>query len=412
MFETSQHFGTSQHNNSAVGRSISGPGAHRAEVLGKALMPSFLVVAALSVAMAAPSRAGVTNEGGATTVTPGGSITTRGTRVAVVSATDTAGDARSAGIALLAAETALNYTRGFQVVPRAQVVAAMNKKGKNASFDNRGPNLQKTPIDPRVPFGEPALGDTRLPIDILDYKAIGKSTKAQRALSVFVTRGDSDAGSATVSAVAELYDTTSGGLVGRGESTFTSTIPAAAATVPNTRLGADGTPRTAPVSADGRPIVEGVAYPAAARAEAAQIRALSGAVYRAVNELNRPIQVRGTVISIPGAYVTRLSFGEQAGLRNGARVVYLSNGAAVAYGTITNVGFGEALATVAPQAAFSNVFVNMEVRNVNNPTSSRAGETEMQATEREFNRFERSFGIAVIASAIILNNYTDALLFN
>ncbi len=407
-------FESSHHKNSA--RRLSTHHVESSQVVSrKRALPAILVAAAalsLSVSLSSPSRAGVYNEGSATTATPGGGITSRGTRVAVISATDTAGDARSAQIALLAAETAVSHTRGFQVVPRAQVVAAMNKNGKNATFDPRGPNMQASAVDPRVPIGEPAAGDTRLPIDILDYKSIGKSTKAPRALSIFVTRGDSDAGSATVRAVAELYDTTSGGLVGRGESTFTSTVAERATTVPDTRTGATVTPRSAPAVADGRPIVEGVAYPAAARAEAAQLRALSGAVYRAVNELNRPIELRGVVISIPGAYQARLSFGEQKGLRNGARVEYVSNGATVAFGTITDVGFGEAVATVAPQAAFANVFVNMEVRNVSNPTMSRAGETEMQATEREFRRFERDFGIAAIAAAFILDRYTDALLFN
>jgi hypothetical protein len=81
----------------------------------------------------------------------------------------------------------------------------------------------------------------------------------------------------------------------------------------------------------------------------AQVRALGGAIYRAVGELNRPAETRGVVISIPEAYRARISMGERSGLRNGARLEYLVNGQPVAYGTVTNAGLGESVATVAPK---------------------------------------------------------------
>jgi hypothetical protein len=64
-------------------------------------------------------------------------------------------------------------------------------------------------------------------------------------------------------------------------------------------------------------------------------------------------------------------------LRNGARLEYLVNGQPVAYGTVTNAGLGEAVATVAPESAFPNVYVNMEVRNVSNPCRRAPGHERM-----------------------------------
>lgn len=381
--------------------------------------PIFSTLAVLaSVALPAifcgSAQAQIYPQGSAVTVTPGGGVTMRGLRVAVVSATDTAGNALTAQRALMAAEMAIARTRGFIAVPRAEVSRAMIRNsgaGKGNTFDPRGPMEPRTATDPGVPFGEPAPGDARAPIDALDYRAIGKSLKAPRALSVFVTRGPSDATGATVSAVAELYDTTSGGLVGRGESSFTTTVaaPAAAAAPGTTAPGTTTAPARAatPALTVDIPVANGAPGLSATNEEMARVRALSGAVFRAVAELNRPIELRGVVVSIPGAYQTRISMGAQKGLRNGARVEYLVGGQPVAYGTVTSLGFGESLATVASEAAFGGIYINMEVRNVNNPIAVRAGQTQEQIDEREFRRFERDFALGLVAVGL-LYYYTDA----
>lgn len=374
-------------------------------VSARAVLASAALATAALPVLCSSAQAQVYPQGSAVTVTPGGTTTARGLRVAVVSATDTAGNTLTAQRALVAAEMAIARTRGFVAVPRSEVSRAMIKNGgpgKGNTFDGRGPMDPRAPIDQAVPFGEPAPGDTRIPIDTLDYKAVGKSLKAPRALSVFVTRGLSDANGATVSAVAELYDTTSGGLVGRGESTFTATAAAPAADAGT----AAAARRAATINAD-TSVVGGVPQLTATNEEMARVRALSGAVFRAVAELNRPIELRGVVVSIPGAYQTRISMGAQKGLRNGARVEYLVNGQSVAYGTVTSLGYGESLATVASEAAFSGIYVNMEVRNVSNPVLSRAGQSQEQLDSREFSRFERDFAIGLVGIGL-LYYYTDA----
>jgi hypothetical protein len=258
-------------------------------------------------------------------------------------------------------------------------------------LDLRGANQGRGTDRAGAPFGEPGAGDTRIPIDAVDYKGLHKSVKAQRALSVIITRGDSDDDSATVSALVELYDTISGGLVGRGEGTFTATVAASEE---------DAATGKKPNRTYSEPIVNGRARTVTADAEQAQMRALGGAVYRAVAELNRPAEARGVVISIPGAYQTRISLGTLKGLRNGARLEYLSNGQPVAYGTIISAAAGESTATVAPETAFPGVHVNMEVRNVSNPVAARAGQSEEQIEEKEFSRFEKQFGIALLVAGL------------
>jgi hypothetical protein len=154
-------------------------------------------------------------------------------------------------------------------------------------------------------LANPAAGDTRLHIDPVDYKALDKTTNAKRALSVFVTREASDAAGATVSAVVELYDTRSGGMVGRGTGTFTATVSAdeAAAAEPAADATTAAAPNTANAAAraaaEDVPIENGTARTTATSAELAQVRALGGAIYRAVGDLNRPAETRGVVISIP-----------------------------------------------------------------------------------------------------------------
>jgi hypothetical protein len=287
-------------------------------------------------------------------------------------------------------------TRGYVTLPQAEVARALSKQSKKGGVDTRGPNQQRAAVDRNAPFGESAEGDTRLHIDSTDYKTLRKSINAQRAISVFVTREASDENGSTVSAVVEMYDTKSGGLVGRGQSTFTATVSAAEAPEGDA-------PATAPAATNTGelPIVNGVARTTATSAELAQVRALGGAIYRAVGELNRPAETRGVVISIPEAYRARISMGERSGLRNGARLEYLVNGQPVAYGTVTNAGLGESVATVAPEAAFPNVHINMEVRNVSNPVSARTWQRSDKNDEKAFRRFENEFTASLVIAGLL-----------
>jgi hypothetical protein len=42
----------------------------------------------------------------------------------------------------------------------------------------------------------------------------------------------------------------------------------------------------------------------------------------------------------------------------------------------------------------------MEVRNVSNPVAARAGQTEEALVEKEFNRFEKQFGLALAIAGL------------
>ena len=148
-------------------------------------------------------------------------------------------------------------------------------------------------------------------------------------------------------------------------------------------------------------VTNGVARPATATALDLPTRALGGAIFRAVQELDRPIELSGIVVSIPGAYQARVSLSEYKGLRNGARIEFLDGDTPVAYGTTISVGAGEALVSVAPENAFSSIYVNMHVRNVNNPTLVRAGRTDRELDEQEYHRFENQFAIDLIAAGLI-----------
>jgi hypothetical protein len=97
----------------------------------------------------------VQSDGAAVTVTPGRDVVASGLRVAVVSATDTAGDVLTAQRALVAANMAVARTRGFIAVPQAEVARALSTVNKKGGIDNRGPNQQRGEIDRNAPFGEP-----------------------------------------------------------------------------------------------------------------------------------------------------------------------------------------------------------------------------------------------------------------
>jgi hypothetical protein len=189
-----------------------------------------LAASGLAFALAArPAFADETRSAGTVTVTPGGRTMRTGLRTAVVSATDTSGDAAIANAALLAANVALNRVPGYVAIPAADVAKAFSKVGMSDRLDSA------------------------------DIAAIGKSSKAKRALMVTVTSGDANDTSAAYSAVVEMFDAQTGGLIGRGEGTFTATAEAVAA----------DTPTPAPANSG-------------SAAQALPIRALSGAVYQAI----------------------------------------------------------------------------------------------------------------------------------
>ena len=305
-----------------------------------------LVFAALA-AIALPTlsaRADVVTSGGSVTVTPGGKVTQSGFRTAVVSATATNGDVAVARAAMLAANVALSRLPQYIAIPANEVGAA---------------------------FANMNVRDTMMGSD---YQALGKKLKSQRAMTVTVTPGETSGEAASYSALVEMYDTTTGGLVGRGQGTFTATGEA---------LAADTAAQKTP------PANAGTA------AQVLPTRALSGAIYRAIAELNKPATFRGVVVSIPGAYLARLSVGERSGLRNGARVAYYDGGQTIAYGTVIDLGFGEAVATVAPEANVTGVGINTEFRTLSNPTAERAGKSAREQDDAEFRSFEKQFGLSL-----------------
>lgn len=310
-----------------------------------------IIALALCAASASNGFAAEARTGGGVMVTPGGRAVNSGLRTAVLSATDTSGDVDAANAALLAANVALGRVNGFSTVPTADVAAAFGK----------------ITLSPRI--------------EGTDIVAIGKATKAKRALTITVSPGEADAQSASYRAVAELFDTATGGLVGRGDGTFTATADAA-----NDKPAAD---------------TKGTG-------DALTNRALSGAVYQAINELNKPASFNGIVVSIPGAYQARISLGERNGVRNGARVEYLRGGEVVGFGSVVDLGTSEAVATVAPESAAPLININTEVRTVSNPTASRAGKSAREIDDADFKKFEHDFAISAaiagIAYAVVQNN--------
>lgn len=369
---------------------------------------ALLTLCAASLAVSSPSRADTKlQNGSATTFMPGGVVAQHGLRTAIVSATVSEGDTDNAQRALIAAQRAIASTRDFYAIPTAQVAAALKQLTTKGGTDLRLPEDRRKLTPLSTPYGEPQpVEDIRSPLDAQDFRALGKKLKVDRLLAVYITPGESNETSSTFGAVVEMFDPARGNLVGRGEATFTATLDAAATDAP---LGAKTISRPAIPASDKAaenissdvPVANGTARLAAKTTMALPIRALGGAVFRAVQELNRPISLSGRVISIPGAYQARVSLSELKGLRNGARIEFLEGGQPVAYGTVSSVGSGEALVTVAPEYAFPSVYVNMKVRNVNNPTIVRAGMTDDQRDEKEFRRFETEFGIDLAVAGLL-----------
>ncbi len=247
------------------------------------------------------------------------------TSVIVAAAIDTTGNADNARKALTAANAALGMTPGYSAASAKAYKAMAGAALKDA--------------------------DWVWPFTATDYQKIGKVSKSERAMTISLTPG----ADGSFSAVAEMMDTKSGGIVGYGK-------------------GASNAP-------------EG---------------ALELAVRSAVVALGERAQISGIVISKPGGYITRLSLGSNSGARGGARIEYLGDdGEPVAFGTIVDIAAGESLATFAPETAVNEIYANQRIRVVNNPSEKRALPTTFQIQEKEYAGFEKQFGLAIaIAGAV------------
>jgi len=110
--------------------------------------------------------------------------------------------------------------------------------------------------------------------------------------------------------------------------------------------------------------------------------------------------MRGVVVTRPGANAARISLGARSTLRVGARVEYLQNGLQIATGRVTSLNFGDAVATIEPEAADHYVNINTDVRVLENPVRN-LGPTQDELDDREFKRFERNFAISAAVAAAV-----------
>lgn len=257
-----------------------------------------------------------------------------GLKVAVVATSDSSGNQDAALRALQAANIGLERQPGYIVANPEAVAKAL----KDA-------NLQ-------WPFAPKQYPDVRKKLE-----------KADRVLSISVS--PQPGANATYNAVAELYDTTTGGLVGRGESLYTVSSPA-------------------PDSSNTDP----------------QMRAVDGAVLGAIYDMSKPAVLNGVVISRPEGYKVRISLGTFAGLRNGSRIEYLAEGKVFAYGTAIDVGTGESIATVAPESAFSKVQVNTPFRTASIPPEGLMGASRWEISKNEFDKFSKTFAVGAALATI------------
>ncbi len=312
---------------------------------------------------------------GAVTLRPGGELyVTPNLRVALVGSTETGGNVALARRGMAAAYAAISVTPGYANISPAEVASAM-----------QATTIKRDAL--RVP----------------EYTNLRKKIKADRTLSITLRPGDATGASATYTAVAELIDTSSGGLVGRGEGAFTATDGGTdIATTPLRNGYASSLTPSAGLARDVR----------MNRNASVQERAVDGAVARAIFDLNRPLSVQGVVLNksatsnTKGApYFARISLGEMSGVRVGTTVEYISpQGRAIGFGTIIDLAAGESVATVAPEAAYGNLFTNCLVRTLDNPPLARAGASAYTKDERDWSRYERDFGIAlaVVGAAYLL----------
>jgi hypothetical protein len=304
-----------------------------------------------------------------------------GLKTAVVAATDTGGDADLAMRALKATNIAVARSTGYVVVPASQVAANLKKSGL------------RWPFVPR------------------EYDRVRSSLgKADRVVAVWVTPGDVSDASASVKALVEMYDTSNGGLVGRGEATYTATAdsPALVSTMTTSAAPANSAPvlgsfeapaGTASVSVDATTTTTTTTTSALA-GDSALFLAADGAILRAVAQMNEPAEISGIIVSLPMQHMARLSLGEMHGLRNGTRIEYLVRGLPIAYGTVVDVGKGEALATVAPERAFPALELNSVWRTADIPSLGAAGLSRDQIDAKEWKKFQGDFGIGLAVAGL------------
>jgi hypothetical protein len=217
-----------------------------------------------------------------------------------------------------------------------------------------------------------------------------------------------------------MYDTTNGGLVGRGESNYTATADSPAlvsgtqivrtttndGAVLGTFTVPAGTVVAPSVSAATTTTVTTTTEVPAMSADDLRLLAVDGAILRAVAQMNEPAVLTGIVVSLPAQHMARLSLGEMHGLRNGSRIEYLVRGTPVAYGTVVDVGKGEAVATVAPERAFPFIEINSDWRTSDIPSVGAAGLTRDQIDEKEWKKFQKDFGIGAAVAGVAYLIYT------
>ena len=292
----------------------------------RASVPVVALAGALLLSAAAHAQTVVTKAGTSAVGVVPGNPTRVGALTVVAAAIDTSGDAEVAKRALAYANAALKATPGYSPLAPSDYAPLGEKLAKDALKTDWG-----------------------WPFTASDYQKIGKLGKAPNAMTISVTpvAGGYDA-------VAEMYDTKRGALVGYG------------------------------------------------RANASGDDALQNAIGDAVTQLGVTATLDGIIISKPNGYLARLSLGTIAGGRGGARVEYLDGlGNPIAFGTIFDIAPGEALATVAPETAYSRLGVNGRVRIVNNPTSKRATPDFTEKANKEYKSFETEFGISLVAAAAV-----------
>jgi hypothetical protein len=258
-----------------------------------------------------------------------------GLKVAVVATSDSSGNQDAALRALQAANIGLERQPGY-IVENPQAVAKALKEA----------HLQ-------WPFAPKQYPEVRKKLD-----------KADRVLTISVS--PQPGASATYNAVAELYDATTGGLVGRGESLYTVSS-------------------SAPDANNADP----------------QMRAVDGAVLGAIADMSKPAVLNGVVISLPESYRVRISLGSFAGLRNGSRLEYMADGKPFAYGTVIDLGTGESVATVAPESAFGKIQVNTPFRTAAIPPIGLAGLSRQEISKEEFDKSAKDFAIAGALATIV-----------
>ncbi|MEO6908113.1 MAG: hypothetical protein ABI210_09515 [Abditibacteriaceae bacterium] len=257
-----------------------------------------------------------------------------GLKVAVVAASDVSGNKDTALRALQAANIGLERQPGYIVVDPQDVAKSLQSANLHWPFaPKQYPGIRK------------------------------KLDGADRVLSISVS--PQPGSNAAYNAVAELYDTQTGGIVGRGQSLYTvfSSAPDAKNTDP-------------------------------------QMRAVDGAVLEAIADMSKPAVLNGVVLNHQDDYRVRISMGSYNGLRNGSRIEYVADGKAFAYGTVISLGTGDSIATVAPESAYGQVQANTQFRTADIPPAGLMGLSEAEISKKEFDKFSKQFAFGAALATV------------